>query len=113
MAAYIDMKPHMDVVTHHTTTAGDFAMTRSQWLIRGGDADGRPVEVHHHGMEVHRSCRTAPGPSSSTIPAVADPTGRPAPRETGDRASVCLLPMRVRHRELEAGFFGMEVDVPA
>ncbi len=24
---------------------------------RGGDADGRPVEVHHHGMEVHRSCR--------------------------------------------------------
>ena len=35
MAAYIDMKPHMDVVTHHTTISGDFAMTRSQWLIRG------------------------------------------------------------------------------
>ena len=34
MAAYIGMKPHMDVVTHHTTVAGDFAMTHSQWLIR-------------------------------------------------------------------------------
>jgi hypothetical protein len=34
--------------------AGDFAMTRSQWLIRGQDKDGKPAEVHHHGMEVHR-----------------------------------------------------------
>ena len=54
MAGYIGMKPHMDVVTHHTTVAGDFALTRSQWLIRGADADGTPTEVHHHGMEVHR-----------------------------------------------------------
>jgi ketosteroid isomerase-like protein len=54
MAAYIGMKPHMDVVTHHTTVAGDFAMTRSQWLIKGQDKDGKPTEVHHHGMEVHR-----------------------------------------------------------
>jgi ketosteroid isomerase-like protein len=54
MAAYVGHKPHMDVFTHHTTAAGDFAMTRSQWLITGIDQDGRPVEVHHHGMEVHR-----------------------------------------------------------
>ena len=54
MAAYIHLKPHMDVVTHHTTIAGDFAMTRSQWLIRGTDQNGKPTEVHHHGMEVHR-----------------------------------------------------------
>jgi ketosteroid isomerase-like protein len=54
MAAYIGMKPHMDVVTHHTTVAGEFAMTRSQWLIKGQDKDGKPTEVHHHGMEVHR-----------------------------------------------------------
>ena len=54
MAAYIGLRPHMDVVTHHTTIAGDFAMTRSQWLIKGVDADGQPVEVQHHGMEVHR-----------------------------------------------------------
>ncbi|MBR0698822.1 nuclear transport factor 2 family protein [Bradyrhizobium diazoefficiens] len=54
MAAYIDLKPHMDVVTHHTTVSGDFAMTRSQWLIRGQDKNGNAVEVHHHGMEVHR-----------------------------------------------------------
>jgi hypothetical protein len=35
MAAYIDLKPHMDVVTHHVTIAGDFEMTRSQWWITG------------------------------------------------------------------------------
>jgi ketosteroid isomerase-like protein len=29
MAAYIGLKPHMDVVTHHTTVAGDFTLTRS------------------------------------------------------------------------------------
>src|SRR3546814_18663273 len=55
MAAYIGLKPHMDVVTHHTTVAGDFAMTRSQWLIRGVDKDGRPTDGHHHGLEVHRN----------------------------------------------------------
>jgi ketosteroid isomerase-like protein len=37
MAAYVGLKPHMDVVTHHAT-----------------DRDGHPTEVHHHGMEVHR-----------------------------------------------------------
>jgi hypothetical protein len=36
------------------TLAGDFAMTRSQWLIKGVDKHGQPTEVHHHGMEVHR-----------------------------------------------------------
>src|SRR5262245_58782044 len=54
MAAYIGLKPHMDVVTHHTTISGDFAMTRSQWLIRGTAKDGSTTTVHHHGMEVHR-----------------------------------------------------------
>lgn len=54
MAAYIGLRPHMDVITHHTTVAGDLAMTRSQWLIRGVGKDGRATEVHHHGMEVHR-----------------------------------------------------------
>ena len=54
MAAYIGLKPHMDVVTHHVTISGDFAMTRSQWLISGVDKEGRRTEVHHHGMEVHR-----------------------------------------------------------
>jgi hypothetical protein len=27
MSAYIGMKPHMDVTTHHTTVSGNFAMT--------------------------------------------------------------------------------------
>jgi hypothetical protein len=76
MAAYIDLKPHMDVVTHHTTVAGDFAMTRSQWRITGVDHRGEPVEVHHHGMEVHRRLREAHGSSSWTIRSVPIPTGR-------------------------------------
>ena len=54
MAAYIDLEPHMDVITHHVTVSGDFALTRSQWLITGTDKEGNPIEVHHHGMEVHR-----------------------------------------------------------
>jgi ketosteroid isomerase-like protein len=54
MADYIGLKPRMDVITHHTTVSGDFAMTRSQWLIKGTDKNGKPTEVHHHGMEVHR-----------------------------------------------------------
>jgi ketosteroid isomerase-like protein len=54
MAAYVGLQPHMDVITHHTTIAGDFAMTRSQWLIRGVDKTGSETVVHHHGMEVHR-----------------------------------------------------------
>jgi uncharacterized protein (TIGR02246 family) len=54
IAAYIGLRPHMDVVTHHVTIAGDFAMTRSQWRITGRGRDGTPIEVEHHGMEVHR-----------------------------------------------------------
>ena len=67
IAAYIDLKPHMDVVTHHVTQSGDFAMTRSQWLITGKDTDGNPVEVHHHGMEVHPKGADGNGTSSWTI----------------------------------------------
>jgi ketosteroid isomerase-like protein len=40
------LKPHMDVITHHTTISGDFAMTRSQWLIKGIDKNGQSTEVH-------------------------------------------------------------------
>jgi ketosteroid isomerase-like protein len=54
MAGYIGLQPHMDVVVHHTTVSGDFALCRSQWRITGKDKDGKPVEVHHHGMEVMR-----------------------------------------------------------
>ena len=54
MAGYIGLKPHMDVVVHHTTVSGDFALCRSQWRITGTDKDGKPIEVHHHAMEVMR-----------------------------------------------------------
>jgi ketosteroid isomerase-like protein len=81
MAAYIGLRPHMDVVPHHTTIAGDFAMTRSQWLIKGTDQDGKPTEVHHHDMEVHRAgCPTAPGCSSWIIRPARIRAGRSKPR---------------------------------
>jgi len=59
MAAYIGLKPHMDAITHHTTIAGDLPLTRSQWLIKSKlikskEVKGNPIEVHHHGMDVHR-----------------------------------------------------------
>lgn len=74
MAAYIGMKPHMDVVTHHTTIAGDFAMTRSQWLITGVDSSGKRIEVHHHGMEVHRRLPDGSWVFFIDHPSGADPT---------------------------------------
>ena len=74
MAAYISMKPHMDVVTHHTTVSGDFAMTRSQWLITGVDAEGARTEVHHHGMEVHRRLPDGTWVFFMDHPFGADPT---------------------------------------
>jgi ketosteroid isomerase-like protein len=73
MAAYVGLKPHMDVVTHHTTVAGDFAMTRSQWLIRGTDKDGKPTVAHHHGMEVHRRLPDGTWVFFMDHPAGADP----------------------------------------
>jgi ketosteroid isomerase-like protein len=74
MAAYVGMKPHMDVITHHTTVSGDFAMTRSQWLISGFDKDGNPIEVHHHGMEVHRKLPDGTWVFFIDHPAGADPS---------------------------------------
>jgi ketosteroid isomerase-like protein len=44
----------MDVAIHHITRAGDFALVRSQWRITGTGNDGKPIELHHHGMEVMR-----------------------------------------------------------
>ena len=45
---------HGETRISRTTVAGDFAMTRSQWLITGVDKNGKEIEVYHHGMEVHR-----------------------------------------------------------
>jgi ketosteroid isomerase-like protein len=54
MADYVGLKPHMDVAVHHVTRAGDHALVRSQWRITGTGSDGKPIELHHPGMEVMR-----------------------------------------------------------
>ena len=41
MAGYIGLNPHMDVIVHHVTRAGDFALVRSQWLITGTRPNGQ------------------------------------------------------------------------
>jgi ketosteroid isomerase-like protein len=50
MAGCIGLQPHMDVVVHHTTVSGDFALCRSQWRITGKDrgwqASGSPSPWH-------------------------------------------------------------------
>jgi ketosteroid isomerase-like protein len=45
MAGYVGLKPHMDVVVHHTTVSGDLALCRSQWRITGTDQHGEPLEI--------------------------------------------------------------------
>jgi ketosteroid isomerase-like protein len=82
MAGYIGLKPHMDVVVHHTTVSGDFALCRSQWLITGKDDDGKNVEVHHHGMEVMRRLPNGEWVFFIDHPSGADPSwavDRPPP----------------------------------
>jgi ketosteroid isomerase-like protein len=54
MAGYVGLAPTMDVTVQHVTHAGDVALVRSQWRIRGVDGEGAPIELHHHGMEVMR-----------------------------------------------------------
>jgi ketosteroid isomerase-like protein len=54
MASYVGLKPHMDVIEHHTTVASDYALCRSQWRITGTDQGGKPIEIQHHAMEVMR-----------------------------------------------------------
>src|SRR5262249_4210158 len=54
MRGYIGLRPHMDVIVHHTTVAEDFALCRSQWLISGIDRECKPIAFHQHGMEVMR-----------------------------------------------------------
>lgn len=54
MGDYVGLKPTMDLTVHHVTQAGEFALVRSQWKIHGTDNDGKPIELHHHGMEVMR-----------------------------------------------------------
>jgi hypothetical protein len=63
MAAYIDLKPHMDVVTHHTTVAGDFAVRRRSGL---GD---RPSASHG----VSRCAAGRPRPGGAAGRRVAQP----------------------------------------
>jgi ketosteroid isomerase-like protein len=54
MRGYVGLKPHMDVIVHHTTVNGDFALCRSQWRITGTNESGEPIDIQHHAMEVMR-----------------------------------------------------------
>ena len=98
-----DCKPHMDVVTHHTTVAGDFAMTRSQWLITGFDKNGTPTELHHHGMEVHRRLPDGTWVFFMDHPFGADPSwavaAPPTPNNSGPRCPVLVSAFARADRE--------------
>jgi hypothetical protein len=47
---------------------GKFAMTRSQWLIKGTDKNGQATEVHHNAWTSTAVCLTEAGCSSTIIP---------------------------------------------
>lgn len=54
MATYVDLDPTMRITGHHVTRAGQIAVVRSQWVIEGTSADGSPLTLTHHGIEVVR-----------------------------------------------------------
>ncbi len=54
MAGYVGLDPRMDILVHHVTQSGDIALLRSQWLISGTDAKGKPIVLAHNGIEVVR-----------------------------------------------------------
>ena len=103
MAAYVGLKPHMDVVTHHTTVAGDFAMTRSQWLITGFDKNGTPTELHHHGMEVHRRLPDGTWVFFMDHPFGADRAGQSRHRRTPSNGVPRVSDAGARMRECRSG----------
>src|SRR5262245_41025064 len=84
----------MDVVTHHTTVAGDFAMTCSRWLITGRGKDVKTIEIHHHGMEVHRKGVDGSWYFFLDHPSGADPTWA-IPRPPATKRRRPPLPVRL------------------
>ena len=68
MAGYIGLKPHMDVIVHHTTVSGEFALCRSQWRITGTDKDGNPLKSITTGWRLCAASQAEGGSSSSITP---------------------------------------------
>ena len=88
MADYVGLTPTMDVTVHHVTQAGDLALVRSQWRIRGTDHHGAPIDLHHHGMEVMRRADDGTWQFYIDHPWGADPSwaiDNPAPVPAGRR----------------------------
>ncbi len=73
MAGYIGLKPHMDVVVHHTTVSGAFALCRSRWRFTGTDQDGNRLKSTTMGWR-SLSAKVVGGSSSSTT--LREPTRR-------------------------------------
>jgi ketosteroid isomerase-like protein len=76
MAGYIGLKPHMDVVVHHTTVSGEFALCRSQWRITGTDNDGNRLKSITTEWRSCAACQAEGGSSSSTTPGEPTPRGQ-------------------------------------
>ena len=58
------------------------ALTHSQWLIKGKDVDCNRIEVHHHGMEVHRKLPDGTWAFLIDHPFGADPSWAETPPRT-------------------------------
>jgi ketosteroid isomerase-like protein len=101
MASYIGLKPPMDVVVHHTTIAGDFAMCRSQWRITGTDTSGQPLEVHHHGIDVMRRL-----PNGEWVFFIDHPWGRTRRGQSNVRRAQSRRTAATRSRHAQLGSRG-------
>ncbi len=50
----LSLKPHINLETKGVTQAGDIALLRSKWHLRGVNSNGKPVEMSGNGTEVVR-----------------------------------------------------------
>jgi uncharacterized protein (TIGR02246 family) len=51
---FLGMKPTLRIDTQSIIQAGDIALLRSRWTLRGSGPDGKPIEMAGNGMEVVR-----------------------------------------------------------
>lgn len=82
----VDPPKSFNRLTHHTTVAGDLAMTRSQWLIRGVKMTANRLRCIITAWRCTAASPMVPGCSFWTIRLAPTPTGRSRSRRTRNRS---------------------------
>src|SRR5438045_2427458 len=75
-------KGPLDIRVEEVVEAGELALLRSRWTLRGTGPDGQPLEMAGAGRRSCAGRRTAVGASASTTPSPPCPTSPPESRAT-------------------------------